>query len=81
VTLGEHEQRSIYHGSGQAAIGLNVLRPENGPTIQAIRAFKALLPKLRAQYPDIEFSVANDQQPIIDINVPACARASSRPSS
>ncbi len=69
VTLGEHEQRSVYHGNGKPAIAINVLRPENGPTVSAIKSFKKLLPKLKAQYPDIDFSITDDQQPIIDINV------------
>jgi len=69
VSLDEHEQRSVYHGNGAPAIALNVLRPENGPTVAAIKSFKGLLPKLRAEYPDIAFEMADDQQPIIDINV------------
>ncbi|MBW2089961.1 MAG: efflux RND transporter permease subunit [Deltaproteobacteria bacterium] len=69
VFLGEHEQRSIYHGNGKQAIAINVLRPENGPTIAAIKSFKALLPKLETEYPDIDFAITDDQQPIIDINV------------
>lgn len=69
VSLGEHEQRSVYHGNGKPAIAVNVLRPENGPTVAAIKSFKELLPKLERQYPDIDFSITDDQQPIIDINV------------
>ncbi|WDN87434.1 hypothetical protein BuS5_00402 [Desulfosarcina sp. BuS5] len=69
VSLGEHEQRSIYHGNGKAGIAINVLRPKNGPTVAAIKSFKALLPRLEAEYPDINFSITDDQQPIIDINV------------
>ena len=69
VFLGEHEQRSIYHGNGKPAIAINVLRPENGPTVAAIKSFKQLLPELAAQYPDIDFSITDDQQPVIDLNV------------
>jgi len=69
VSLDEHEQRSVYHGNGKPAIAINVLRPENGPTVAAIKSFKRLLPKLRAQYPDIAFEISDDQQPLIDINV------------
>ena len=69
VSTGEHEQRSIYHGNGKQAIAINVLRPEKGPTVSAIKSFKALLPKLAVEYPDINFSITDDQQPIIDLNV------------
>jgi len=69
VSLGEHEQRSLYHGNGKPAIAINVMRPDNGPTVAAIKTFKTHLSKLKAQYPDINFEVTDDQQPIIDINV------------
>ncbi len=69
VTLDTQEQRSIYHGNGHRAIAMNVLRPIHGPTVSAIKTFKAFLPKLEAEYPDIQFEITDDQQPIIDINV------------
>ncbi len=69
VVLDHREQRSFYHGNGKRAIAINVLRPESGPTVSAIRNFKAFLPKLEARYPDIDFQITDDQQPIIDVNV------------
>jgi len=69
VSLGEHERRSFYHGNGKPAIALNILRPDNGPTVAAIRTFKAFLPKLKARFPEIRFEITDDQQPIIDVNV------------
>lgn len=69
VSLDEAEQRSIYHGNGKPAIAVNVLRPDNGPTVSAIQSFKGFLPALQAQYPDIQFEITDDQQPIIDLNV------------
>jgi multidrug efflux pump subunit AcrB len=69
VELGEAEQRSVYHGNGNPAVAMNLLRPEHGPTVEAIRNVKAQLPTLQAQYPDIDFAITDDQQPIIDLNV------------
>ena len=69
VSLEEHEQRSLYHGNRVPAIAMNILRPDNGPTVAAIRTFKNFLPKLEAEYPDIRFRITDDQQPLIDINV------------
>ena len=69
VSLGEAEQRSVYHGNGKPAIAVNVLRPDNGPTVSAIKSFKGFLPRLQAQYPDIQFEITDDQQPLIDLNV------------
>lgn len=69
VFLGEHEQRSLYHGNRKPAIAINVLRPQNGPTVAAIKTFKHFLGTLKARYPDIHFEITDDQEPIIDINV------------
>lgn len=69
VELGEAEQRSVYHGNGKPAIAMNVLRPEHGATVEAIENVKEKLPMLRAEYPDIEFTITDDQQPVIDLNV------------
>ncbi|MCK4999798.1 MAG: efflux RND transporter permease subunit, partial [Anaerohalosphaera sp.] len=69
VVLGEHEQRSLYHGNGKEAIAINVMRPDRGPTVAAIKTFKNFLGKLKAQYPDINFEISDDQQPLIDVNV------------
>lgn len=69
VELSESEQRSVYHGNGKPAIGVNLLRPERGPTVEAIKNVKAQLSNLRVEYPDIEFAITDDQQPIIDLNV------------
>ncbi|OQY04177.1 MAG: hypothetical protein B6I25_07315 [Planctomycetales bacterium 4572_13] len=69
VALAEHEQRSVYHGNGKEAIAINIMRPDNGPTVAAIKTFKKSLTKLKSQYPDINFEITDDQQPIIDINV------------
>ncbi|MHA1554955.1 MAG: efflux RND transporter permease subunit, partial [Alphaproteobacteria bacterium] len=69
VALDEVEQRSVYHGNGKPAIAVNVMRPEGGPTVKAIRSIKARLPILKAEYPDIDFAITDDQQPIIDLNV------------
>ncbi len=69
VELGIHEQRSLYHGNGKPAVAINVMRPYGGPTVFAIKEFKSYLKKLKVRYPDINFAITDDQEPIIDINV------------
>ena len=69
VSLGEAEQRSVYHGNGQPAIAMNVLRSEDGATVAAIEQIKKRLPRLRAEYSDIDFTITDDQQPLIDLNI------------
>lgn len=69
IELGEAEQRSLYHGNGEPAIAVNVMRPDNGPTVAAIHTFKDALGRLEVEYPDIRFQVTDDQEPIINLNV------------
>ncbi len=69
VALDHREQRSFYHGNGKPAIAVNVMRPDDGPTVSAIKAVKDMLPKLEAEYPGIAFEITDDQQPLIDVNV------------
>lgn len=69
VRLAEADPRSLYHGNGLPAIAVNVLRPDGGETVGAIRSLKSALPALERAYPDIAFAITDDQQPIIDLNV------------
>ena len=68
VRLAQHEPRSGYFGNGREAIAVNVMRPEGGETVSAIKHLKKELKRLEARYPDIRFDITSDQQPIIDIN-------------
>ncbi|MCD6568940.1 efflux RND transporter permease subunit [bacterium] len=69
VKLGIKELRSLYHGNGHRAIAINILRPEDGHTLETIKAAKRYLPRLKKEYPDINFEITDDQEPIIDINL------------
>lgn len=75
VELDEAEQRSVYHGNGKPAIAMNILRPEHGSTVEAIKNVKTRLVTLRAEYRDIDFIVTDDQQPLIDLNVSGMRRS------
>ena len=69
VKLAEQEPRSVYHGNGERAIALGVIKPDGGDTVAAIERVKSFLPELAAMYPDIAFEITQDQQPLIDINM------------
>ena len=69
VKLAQHEPRSGYIGNNNKAIAINIMRPDGGKTVWAIKNVKKELKKLEARYPDIRFEITNDQQPIIDVNV------------
>lgn len=69
IKLGTADRRSIYHGNGINAVAINVLRPEKGQTVAAINNLKQALPDIQKSYPDINFDITDDQQPLIDLNV------------
>ncbi|ROQ92361.1 efflux RND transporter permease subunit [Desulfosoma caldarium] len=68
VELGIEDLRSLYHGNGKEAIGINVLRAEGGNVMGAIQAVKKALPTLMENYPQLAFEITNDQQPLIERN-------------
>ena len=68
VSLSMKTPRSIYHGDGEPAIAMNVLKPEGGNSLKGILALKEHLPRLQERFPHLVFAVTTDQQPIIDKN-------------
>ncbi|MGM0600230.1 MAG: efflux RND transporter permease subunit [Candidatus Rifleibacteriota bacterium] len=69
TTLTTKIRRSIYHGNGKEAIAMNILKPEGGYAVKGINKSKELIKKLQKQYPELEFAVTTDQEPIISINI------------
>ncbi len=69
VRLAEEDQRVLYHGNGKEAIALGVMRPSGGRTVDAIERMKDFLPRLQAEYPDIQFDITQDQAPLIELNL------------
>lgn len=69
IEVAQADMRSFYHGNGKSAIALNILRAEGGHTVAAIKNLKQALPKIEAEFGDITFSITDDQQPLIDLNV------------
>jgi len=63
------EERSSYFGNSEPAIAINLLRPDGGSTSQAIESIHKILPKIKAKYSDIDFSITDSQENIITVNV------------
>ncbi len=75
VELAEQEPRSLYHGNTEEAIALGIIREEGGATVETIERVKSHLPRLEAAYSDIAFSITQDQQPLIDVNMQGMVRS------
>jgi len=69
VQSGIQEPQSAYHGNGKDAIGINILRAQSGHTLDAIHAAESVLPKLKGQFPFIDFSVSYTQKDLIELSV------------
>lgn len=69
VSLSVKTPRSIYHGNGEPAIAINILKPENGFAVDGINSVKKYLPELKNRFPEIQFEITTDQEPIITVNV------------
>lgn len=68
VELGMEDLRSLYHGNGAPAVGVNVLRAEGGNVMSVIRQVKEALPTFAKKWPQVAFEVTNDQEPLIERN-------------
>ena len=69
VRAGVQEPQSAYHGNGKEAIGINILRAQNGHTLDAIRSAESDIPRLAREYPFIHFAVSYTQKDLIDRSV------------
>jgi multidrug efflux pump subunit AcrB len=69
VERGIQERLSAYHGNGKAAIGVNIQRALSGYALPTISAVEKVLPKLKQQYPGIQFEVSDTQGELIHTSV------------
>lgn len=69
IEPGVQEPQSAYRGNGREAIGLNILRGQNGHTLDTIQAAENTLPQLRAKYPFIHFDISYTQKELITLSV------------
>ncbi|WP_297058801.1 efflux RND transporter permease subunit [Thermosulfurimonas sp.] len=63
------ERESFFHGNGHPAIGINLLRPEKGHVTETLEAFHRAFPKIKRQFPDLVFEIADTQENLIRTSV------------
>ncbi len=63
------ERQSLYRGNGEPAVGINILRPENGHVTTTIKALEAALPGIKEAFPYLDIQVADTQKHIIDTSI------------
>jgi multidrug efflux pump subunit AcrB len=68
VEWGYKDRLSAYHGNGHKAIGISILRSPKGYELPAIKSVMAFLPKLRKEYPYLNFEIADTQKWLIELS-------------
>lgn len=66
VSLTSAERFSAFHSKAGAAIAVAIQRAPSGSVQSAIDAAQHILPSLEARFPNIQFSVADTQGPLIE---------------
>lgn len=69
VHYGYRERLSAYHGNGVPAIGMAIMRPVGGNTMGVIKTVKAHLPNIKAKYRNLEITVADTQENLINLSI------------
>ncbi len=59
---------SLYYGNGKPAIALAVQRQPTGDTLKTIQAVKNILPKLKEEFPALDFQITDTQEKIIRLS-------------
>ena len=62
------DRLSAYHGNGHKAIGISILRFPKGYELQTINSVMAYLPKLKREYPQLNFEIADTQKWLIELS-------------
>ncbi len=60
---------SAFHFDGKPAVAINIVRHEDGNTMDTIKAVKKALPKIRKMFPQVNIKVADSQERIINLTV------------
>ena len=68
VEWGYRERLSAYHGNGHRAIGISILRSPHGYELPAIESVMNYLPKLKKEFPQLNFEVADTQKWLIELS-------------
>ncbi len=69
VRTSYRERQSLYRGNGKPAIGVNLLRPEQGHVTVTMAAVEKALPGIKASFPGLDIEVADTQKHIIDTSI------------
>ncbi len=68
VKFGTYINHSLYYGNGEKAVALAIQRQPTGDALKTIDEVKSIIPKLKAQFPDLKFEISDSQEKIIRLS-------------
>ncbi len=60
---------SSFHFDGKPAVAINIVRHEDGNTVDTINAVKKALPAIKKMFPQVNINIADSQERIINLTV------------
>ena len=68
IKFGIKPPNALYQGNGHQAIALGIQRPYGGAVLSTISGVEKILPKLRAQFPQLNIEVADSQKELVTLS-------------
>ena len=75
VTQGYEEQESITRVDGKTAIGVMISKQSDANTVEACRAVHQVIDKMEKDYPEMSFTVGEDQSDYINASISSVAES------
>lgn len=69
VSIQEQQQRGLYTFNGQRAVGLAIIKQSDAQLLQMRAKLDELLTQFRNDYPDLTFTLSQDQTELLDVSI------------
>jgi multidrug efflux pump subunit AcrB len=69
VSIQEQQQRGLYTFNGQRAVGLAIIKQSDAQLLQMRAKLDELLTQFRNDYPDLAFTLSQDQTELLDVSI------------
>ncbi|MEI7584196.1 efflux RND transporter permease subunit [Runella sp.] len=69
VSIQEQQQRGLYTFNGQRAVGLAIIKQSDAQLLQMRAQLDELLTQFRNDYPDLAFTLSQDQTELLDVSI------------
>jgi multidrug efflux pump subunit AcrB len=74
VEFGIKPPTAMYQGNGKEGIALAIQRPYGGAVLSIISAVEEVLPKIKAQFPQLDIDISDTQKELVKLSNEICLR-------